>query len=371
MAKGFSLADQLFNRDTVGILADGFEQAGVFKAAPFVSDVIKDFPKLELKARINHIADHLARVLPPDFHAASTAILAALPAPLDPAKTDNDFGYFIYAPLGVYVENHCLMEHFECGLDTLEQITQRFSMEFALRAFLNHNQAATLARVHSWTQHPNYHVRRLASEGTRPKLPWGKNVGLNHADTLPILDALQADPTRFVTRSVSNHLNDITKTQPDAVLDRLRTWCKSATQTQSEHAWMAKHALRTLIKSGHAGAMDHLGYASDIKIKTANISIPNALRFGDKPKITAEFTPLETGPLIVDYVIDFVKSNGKSASKVFKMKALGGKSHATVSISKAHHFDNTATTFKLYAGAHAVHLQINGRIVASQAFSLS
>ena len=371
MAKGDSLADQLFNRDTVSVLAGGFEAAGVFKAAPFVDEVLKAFPTLELKARINHIAAHLGQALPPDFMAANDAIMAAMPPPLDPTKADNDFGSFIYAPLGVYVENHGLMDHFQHSLTLLEAITQRFSMEFSLRAFLNHNQAKTLERVHTWTKHPSYHVRRLASEGTRPKLPWGQNVGLTVDDTLPILDALHADKTRFVTRSVANHLNDITKTDPSAALNRLQSWDQSAHQSKPERTWMTKHALRTLIKSGHAGAMGHLGYAPDVKISDPKISIPNSIHFGDKPKFDASFTPLEDAPMIVDYVIDFVKSNGKTAPRVFKIKVLDGKANTPITLPKTHHFDNTATTFKIYAGAHKIHLQINGRIVASQSFSLS
>ncbi len=371
MAKGDSLADQLFNHDTVATLANGFEAAGVFQAAPFVDAVTQGFPALELKARINHIAMHLEQVLPQDFTAASQAILAALPAPLDPNLKDNDFGHFIYAPLGVYVENQGITDHFESSLDLLEAITQRFSMEFSLRAFLNHNQGATLERVHHWTTHQSYHVRRLASEGTRPKLPWGQNVGLTHDETLPILDALHADETRFVTRSIANHLNDITKTAPVAVLERLAAWEKSGEQRAPELTWMRKHALRTLIKSGHKGAMAHLGYAPDVKIDAASITCPTEVAMGDKPQIAVAFTPKEDGPLIVDYVIDFMKSNGKTAPKVFKLKAIQGKANVKVSLQKAHHFDPTATTFKIYAGAHAAHLQINGRIVASHAFHLA
>ena len=108
MGKGDSLADQLFNETSLHLLADGFERAGVFSAKPFVSQTLQAFPTLALKARINHIAEHLSKSLPSDFLAAKEAIEAAMPAPLDPTKTDNDFGHFIYAPLGVYVENHGL-----------------------------------------------------------------------------------------------------------------------------------------------------------------------------------------------------------------------------------------------------------------------
>lgn len=135
MAKGDSLADQLFNRDSVSLLASHFEKAGVFIAAPFIDDVMADLQTLELKARINHIAAHLQTHLPDNFEAADKAIRASLPAPLDPTLGDNDFGHFIYAPLGVFVELSGLPNHFTQSLDLLEALTQHFSMEYSIRGF--------------------------------------------------------------------------------------------------------------------------------------------------------------------------------------------------------------------------------------------
>ena len=228
-----------------------------------------------------------------------------------------------------------------------------------------------MQRVRSWATHENYHVSRLASEGTRPRLPWGHNVGLTTDDTLPILDMLYADKTRFVTRSVVNHLNDITKKHPDAVIKRLDQWQAAGKQSQKELTWMRKHALRGLIKAGHPAAMQHLGYRPDIAISDADISIRAVIKRGEKISIAANFTPSDTGPMIIDDVVDYMKSNGNNAPKVFKLKVLEGKADQVITIAKSHHFNDTASTFRLYAGAHAVHLQINGRIVASAAFKLS
>jgi len=205
MAQGFSLKDQLFNAETVAHLGGLFQSADVFDATPFVQEVMAGLVPLELKARINWIADVLARHLPRDFGQASDAILSALPPPLDPGLRDDDFGHFIYAPLGVFVENHGLESHFSRSLEMLEALTQRFSMEFSIRAFLNRWPSQTLAQMQLWLDHDHYHVRRLVSEGTRPRLPWGQNVGLTQDDTLPLLDRLHGDPTRYVTRSVANH----------------------------------------------------------------------------------------------------------------------------------------------------------------------
>ena len=368
MAKGESLADQLFNRDTVGQLAAQFD--GAFDTDAFVRDVIVDLHDLELKARINHIAVILAGYLPQDFEVAAKVIHNALPAPLNPDLTDDDFGSFIYAALGVFVEKQGLEDHVSTSLDLLEALTMRFSMEFSIRAFLNADQAQTMARVQAWTKHTNYHVRRLASEGTRPRLPWGQNVGLTVADTLPVLDAQHADPTRFVTRSVANHLNDTAKIDPDSVIDRLEHWQSLGRQSVKELNWMRKHALRSLIKSGHPRAMIHLGYRPDVKITAPKITVPMQISMRDKVAVDVIFTPKDTAPLIVDYVIDFVKSNG-TAPKAFKLKSLNAKADVPVAVSKTHFFDLTASTRRLYAGAHRIHLQINGRIIASQDFTLT
>ena len=369
MAKGESLADQLFNRDTVGQLAAHF--AGAFDTEAFLRDVMVELHDLELKARINHIAAVLARYLPQDFAAAAQVIDAALPPPLDPNLTDNDFGSFTYASLGVFVENHGRDAHFSTGLDLIEALTMRFSMEFSIRAFLNADQTQTMARVLHWARHDHYHVRRLASEGTRPRLPWGQNVGLTVADTLPVLDVLHADPTRFVTRSVANHLNDIAKIDPDAVIDQLENWQSLGLQSAKELEWMRKHALRSLIKSGHTRAMIHLGYRPDVKITAPKITVPAEIVMGDKVAVEVAFIPNDTAPLIVDYVIDYVKANGTTAPKAFKLKSLSAKADVPVAIAKTHFFDPTASTRKLYAGAHRIHLQITGRIIASQDFTLS
>ncbi len=368
MAKGFSLADQLINPETIGTLADGF--AGVFDHHSFRSDAIAAVRGLALKERLNAIAEALALHLSDDFELAATQLRQAMPPPLDPSLRDDDFGKFIYAPMGIFVEKQAIAKHFSLGLDLLSEITKRFSMEFSLRAFLNADQEKTMECVRRWAKDDNYHLRRLASEGTRPRLPWGQNVGLSPQDTLPILDALHADPCRFVTRSVANHLNDIAKIAPDLVIERLDKWVTGNLQTKQELLWMRKHALRTLIKDGHTGAMAHLGYDPDVAISGPKISILSQVRLGEKVSIDVIFTPMCDAPLIVDYAIEFCKTNGSKSIKVFKLKSLTGKANTSMNLRKSHHFNDTATTFRLYAGPHRIHLQVNGRRIASADFEL-
>ena len=371
MAEPFSLKDQLFNAETVAVLAAGFEKAGVFDGARFVARVVERLPVLELKQRIAMIAEELAKELPQDFPDAAAAILASLPPPLDPNLRDDDFGQFIYAPLGVFVETQGLEHHRDLSLDLLEALTQRFSMEFSIRAFLTRWPDATLERMQDWSQHSHYHVRRLVSEGTRPRLPWAARVDLPLDQTLPLLDRLHADPTRFVTRSVANHLNDISKAQPDVVLDRLEHWVFQNAQDTKELDWMRKHALRGLIKAGHPATMLHLGYRPDAEVTVKDVAFaPTALLRGQRLTIDAELVAQTKTPVIVDYVIDFMKNNGESSPKVFKWKVAQLGAGKPLRLTKTHHFKNDATTFRLYPGRHVLHIQVNGRRVWSGDFML-
>ncbi|WP_342585889.1 hypothetical protein [Loktanella sp. S4079] len=365
------MKDHLFNAETVTVLGRHFDDAGVFDAQPFVDDVMAGLAPLELKARINWIAEVLAGYLPHEFDAAAQAISSALPPPLDPTKSDDDFGHFIYAPLGVYVETHGLHAHVDQSLSLLEQLTQRFSMEFSIRAFLNSFEDQTLERMQDWVLHENYHVRRLVSEGTRPKLPWGTKVGLTPDQTLPLLDQLHADPTRFVTRSVANHLNDITKSDGTAVIGRLEAWQSQRAQVPKELDWMRKHALRGLIKAGDPNAMLHLGYRPDVAIHLTHFAItPNEVEIGGDAEISMEIKCDHDAPVIVDYRIDFAKPSGGTSTKVFKCKQLELKAGKPVTITKRHKFKGDATTFTLHPGVHCLHCQINGRVIHSVEFHL-
>jgi 3-methyladenine DNA glycosylase AlkC len=371
MAERFSLKDHLFNADTVALLGGQFAAAGVFRAEPFVRDVMARMPPLELMARIQMIAEVMADHLPRDFPAAADAISAALPPPLDPGLSDDDFGHFIHAPLGVFVENHGLEDHRDRSLDLLAKITQRFSMEFSIRAFLNRWPDATLARMQDWAGHDHYHLRRLVSEGTRPRLPWGRAIKLDPAQTLPLLDRLHGDRARFVTRSVANHLNDLTRKTPDLVIARLQAWQDTGAQGEDELAWMRKHALRTLVKAGHRGAMQHLGYGVDVPVTVLQFAMTPIVARGDAAEITLTLTVPQDAPLVVDYIIDFVKADGATAPKVFKLKTLAAKADKPVTLAKRHLFKEGASTFTLYPGVHRVQVQVNGQIVGAQNFTLT
>jgi len=232
----FSLKDQLFNRERVTWLSDLFSTAdSSFDGKAFVKAAVKPFPDLELKQRITHISETLDDFLDGDFRVAASQIVGALPPPLDPKLSDDDFGDFIFAPLGEFVaRNGIASKHVAVSLKTLKELTKRFSMEYAIRDFLNVHPERTLKTLAKWSTDRNYHVRRLVSEGTRPKLPWGKGITIDPKEAVSLLDTLHADPTRYVTRSVCNHLNDLSKSDPKLVVGKLLAWRKEAQQTPEE-----------------------------------------------------------------------------------------------------------------------------------------
>ncbi len=372
MAERFSLKDHLFNADTVAQLAREYASAlPTFDAKTFQTAALSGFPERELLARLDWLADCIEAQLPNDFKEMSDDLEAAMPPPLDPGKTDDDFGHFIHAVPGILAVRHGLDAHRERAMEVLYAATKRFSMEFYIRSFLNRWPDETLAQLHNWAQDENYHVRRLVSEGTRPKLPWAKAVTLTPEQTLPLLDVLHADPTRYVTRSVANHLNDLSKTIPDAVVDRLGQWKSAQKQAPKELEWMTRHALRSLIKTGHPGALSALGYRADLPVE-ANIHISTPeVRLGEALEFSCQVTGGEPMPVLVDYRIVFARPEGRTAEKVFKLKQGKVTRDRPFEAAKSHKIKADATTFTWYPGQHRVILQVNGVDRAEAVFTLT
>lgn len=372
MAEKFSLKDQLFNAETTGRLAAEYA-AGLpgFDAARFVSEAVAGFAERELLARMEWMADCLETQLADHFPTMADQLEAAMPAPLDTGLQDDDFGHFIHGLPGILAVRHGLEDHRDRALDLLCAATKRFSMEFYIRPFLNRWPEQTLARLALWQGDENYHLRRLVSEGTRPKLPWAKAVTLDSDQTLPLLDQLHADPTRYVTRSVSNHLNDIAKTQPDLVVDVLKGWTKAGKQDARELAWMSRHALRTLVKQGHVGALEMLGYRGDVPVAAQLTLGADRYCIGDRLEIGCALTADHDLPVMVDYRLEFARAGGKTAQKVFKLKVGKIAAGTPLALKKNHHLKADATTFTLHPGAHRVILQVNGVDVAEAGFELT
>ncbi len=371
---GFSLKDELFNQTKVHYLASLFKATDPhFKAVQFEKMVMKDLLNLELKERIVHIATHLEDFLATDFETLSEQILNALPEPLDPAKTDDDFGDFIFAPLGeLIVRNGLQKKYVAKSLLTIKELTKRFSMEFAVRYFINEFPKETMKELTVWSTDDNYHVRRLVSEGTRALLPWaGRLHSISYQDPLPFLTTLHTDKTRYVTRSVANHMNDIAKKDPKLVVDTLKEWQQLSVQDPKELDWMISHSLRTLIKQGDRGALVVLGFNPNPKIVVSEIALESkTVSPGEALEFSFTITAEKDERLVIDYVVDFVKASGSTAPKVFKLKQVAIKKGETIQINKCHPFRKNTTTFTFYSGTHSVTLQINGVQHTSSVFEL-
>lgn len=371
---GISLKDHLFNRPKVTYLAALFAaHTPKFADRKFVTRVMKKLPTLELKQRIVLIAESLEEYLPKNYPDAVAQILGSLPPALDESKTDDDFGDFIIAPLGEFiVRNGLTKEHLAISLDALKEITKRFSMEDAMRAFIRQFPQETIRELSLWAEDSNYHVRRLVSESTRPLLPWSGRIDLSIDATLPFLDRLHSDRTRYVTRSVANHLNDVAKTDPELVVRTLANWHKQARQDRDELQWITRHALRTLIKRGHAGSLRLLGFNPEPQLKIGKIRIAKTnLVPGETLEFSVDISALRDESLVVDYAIDFVKAGGKRSTKVYRAAKLTLKKGEKRTVSKSHKLHAQATTYQLYAGEHALTIQINGQAVGTQPFSIS
>ena len=320
----------------------------------------KNFDALEMKPRVRAIRDELKRQLPSDYPKALAILMKAVES-----KKLSSFDYW---PFSEFIQSHGL-DHLEESLEALQKLAVVFTSEWAIRPYLTHHQRPTLKFLERAAKHSHTSVRRWASEGSRPRLPWGERLGAFVKDpkyTSRILDTLKYDDELFVRKSVANHLNDIAKDHPDYVVKVLTDWNAGAPQRhRSKIQWITRHALRSLIKAGHPGALKLLGVDPNIRVTLENLDVkPKKLHFGESLKFDFRLTLKEKSShkLVVDYVIDFVKANGNTAPKVFKLKTVQLVPGQTVAISKSHAI-RKITTRDYFPGKHSISIQVNGKVV--------
>jgi 3-methyladenine DNA glycosylase AlkC len=333
---------------------------------------------LEMKARAMQIADALEATLPVRFDDACRIIESALAAPIDVdnlagARHDMSDGLagWIVWPLGEFVARRGVDQP-ERALAALHALTQRFSAEFAIRRFIVDHPALTLATMQQWTRDPSAHVRRLASEGSRPRLPWGlqlKSLIADPTPTLPILTALQDDPSEYVRRSVANHLNDIAKDHPEVIVDWVEHHLRGAS---TERRAMLSHASRTLIKQGHADMLALWGAGSAFEGRCTLKIEPKRVTVGDSVAMALSLrsTSQAAQTLLIDYAVHHVKANGSTSAKVFKGWELTLAAGESSTLAKQHSF-KPVTTRRYHAGVHAIEVSINGSRSAQARVTLS
>ncbi len=367
----FSLKDELFNSSTLGLLSGNVAAVYPgFRRKAFERKVLGRFGELELKARIDWMAQCLNEYLPDNLAQAREVLLAALPEPLDPDLRDNDFGQFIWVVPGECIAlNHCNEKHFAAGLDFLRESTKRFSAEYAIRPFLLHFPEPSMAFVRDAAADDNYHVRRLASEGIRPFLPWARRVNLPPEQIVSVLDSLHADPTRYVTRSVANTLNDISKIDAKLVLQTLQNWQGQARQDADELDWMTRHSLRTLLKAGDSDALTLTGYPATPEFSISKVQVSKRVVLGESLSWRAVLHSKKRQKLKIALRVHFLKANGSYGVKVFALKDVQLEAKSEIELAKKLPF-KPLTTRVLYAGKHLVELSVNGCVSESHAFEL-
>ena len=344
-----------------------------FDSDGFTKMALEVFEALELTPRCRQISNAMAAYLPDDRGEAIDIVIASLGPPLencdpddaaptgDPEIDGNVMAGFFYLPHGYFLADH-VEGHFEKVMEANYEITKRATSEFSIRTPLRDNTEATLAYLARWVDDDNVHVRRLVSEGTRPRLPWSFRLKTFQEDPTPVLQLLERlkdDPVEYVRRSVANNLNDIAKDHPDVVNEIAKRWWADGDKNRRR---LVGHALRTLIKAGDPAALDVLGYSSRSPARVGEVQIdPIEVAIGGKVKVvvTIENPSAQQAGALVDIVVHFVKADGSTSPKVFKGGELdlgaGESGQIRKTISLAQH-----TTRKHYPGTHMLEVAING-----------
>ncbi|MGG6311682.1 hypothetical protein [Paenibacillus macerans] len=321
---------------------------------------------LELKARMRQITLKLGEQLPVAFSEAVGVLYA-----ID--ETCTGFPYLFFPD---FVEVFGRAEaDWPLAMQAFERFTPKSSAEFAVRSFLLRDPERMMRQMVEWSGHGNEHVRRLSSEGCRPRLPWGQALPMfkrDPAPILPILEQLKADPSLYVRKSVANNLNDIAKDHPQLVLEIARRWKGAHPHTD----WIVRHGCRTLIRKGGPEVLELFGYAaageSEPLAAAATLAVePAVLSIGDGCDLRYELTVREGEPakVRIEYGIDFVKAGGRTSRKLFLLSDKTVPGGARLTGTRRHSWADL-TTRRHYPGEHRIVLLVNGAEAAETALQL-
>lgn len=343
-----------------------------FPAAAFVKQACSGLGKLELLDRGRHIGSALAAHLPADYPAAIDVLIRSLGPE---HETDELIGLgmapFYYLPHLVFVTERGL-DHFELSMRAQYELTKRFSAESSIRPYIARDPERTFRVLTQWTRDPNAHVRRLASEGTRLRLPWAMRVAwldANPERVLALLELLKDDPATLVRRSVANSLNDLAKVRPDLLIRTCSAWLDHATP---ERRALVEHALRSAVKRGDAGALRILGYGKNAAVSIERVQItPRRATIGGRVLVRFRLasTSKTAQDLVVDMAVHFVKRRGHAAAKVFKVARVTLPPGARVTLDKTVSLA-VHTTRVPRPGRHAVDVVVNGKATRVGSFEV-
>jgi 3-methyladenine DNA glycosylase AlkC len=353
----------VFNHDTIAYIATQIHTVyPEFDRHGFIDNCLANLNELTFSQRNHLIYINLVQYLPDDFPTSVDILVRSLG---DPIKTEELEGYngFYVMPFTHYVSQQG-MSHVELSLMALLEMTMRFTAEWAIRPFLEKHESKTLAFLLSLASHPHPHARRLVSEGSRPRLPWGfrlKNFVKDPTIVFTLLERLKNEPTRLVQRSIANSLNDIAKDHPDRVIAFLTQW---KSQGVLDIDWIISHATRSLVKSAHPATLALLGYNMNTALDVQITLTQKSIVLGETLEFSLTLHSHEDQQLLIDYCLGYQKANGTIAPKVFKLTTKKLKKGETITLTKRHPI-KPATTRVHYSGEHTVQLQINGNQVGN------
>ena len=326
-----------------------------FQVDAFLTSTLDEtWDSLELKARGRQISTNLGKYLPADYSKAITVIDQIIP---NYGSWLEDFFSMIFPDfIEVFGQEAA---DWDISIPALERYTSYASGEFAVRPFIINHEDRMMAQMLTWSKHENEHVRRLASEGCRPALPWAQALPKYKKDpspVLPILEQLKTDPSPHVRKSVANNLNDISKTHPDLIAKLAKNWYGKHAHTD----WIVKHGCRTLLKKGNCDVLAIFGYQDTTSIDVDDFTLgKNSIALGEDLSFSFSISAKEATKVRLEYGIDYVKSNGKRNRKIFQISEVSLKAKEKKSYTKTLSFADLSTR-KHYPGIHSITLVING-----------
>ncbi|MCL2569399.1 MAG: DNA alkylation repair protein [Oscillospiraceae bacterium] len=350
------LLKDMYNPESIQKLASDIRAVyPAFQTDTFLTSVLDEtWSTLELKARGRQISIALGKYLPADYSEAIGIIDQIV---MNYGTWLDGFFAMVFPD---FVEVHGQDEaHWDISLAALERYTQYASAEFAVRPFLIQDQDRMMAQMAAWSKHENDSVRRLASEGCRPALPWGQALNSFKQDPtpiLPILEQLKTDPSIWVRKSVANNLNDISKTHPDLVATLAKKWSGKHEHTD----WIIKHGCRTLLKQGNRAVLALFGYDGAASVDIQNLTLEaSSISRGESIAFSFSLTAKEPIKVRLEYGVDYVKANGKRSRKIFQISEVTCKKNEQRAYTRNHSFADVSVR-KHYPGLHSITLIVNG-----------
>lgn len=350
------MKNKFYNYDSLRDLALRIQTVySPFHLDEFINDIMDEtWEHLELKARIHKITLNLGKQLPADYEQALCVIdkvIASYPSGY------TDFALMCFPD---FVEMYGQDEQYlDLSIKALERYTSSSSSEFAVRPFIIKYEEIMMKQMAIWAKHDNEHIRRLASEGCRPLLPWAQVLTKFKEDPTPILailEQLKSDPSLYVRKSVANNLNDISKSHPDLIIEIAKRWYGDNEYTN----WIVKHGCRTLLKKGNKDVLEIFGFTDTDKVCVKDFKLSNkSISIGECLSFSFLISVKQTTKVRLEYGIDYVKANGKRNRKIFQISELSLKENNEKLYTKVHSFMDKSTR-KHYSGIHTITLFING-----------